>query len=204
MNHYFEYNSSLISKERNISFKIKELEISLVSDVNVFSNSRIDEGSFIFINYLLGEDLDGEVLDLGCGYGVIGISLKLLYTKLNLKMSDVNPLCTKLTDENLKKYHLDDVSVILSNSYSSIDNHFDIVLLNPPISCGKKVIYKMYDETYEHLNENGRFYLVIRKDKGALSHLKYLSTLFKKVDIVKKEKGYYILKAIKETKKKEQ
>lgn len=194
MNHYFIYDKNQKEELRQISFSIDGVDINLVSDANTFSNKRLDEGTKVLLKYLSSINLKGSLLDLGCGYGPVGVTLKLLYKDLDVTMADINKRCVNLAQENAKTYHLD-IACIESDSYSNIDNHFDIVTLNPPISCGKEQIFKMYQETKNHLNDNGAFYIVIRKDKGALSHQKYLFSLFPSVNVIYKEKGYYIFKA---------
>lgn len=198
MSHYFEYDPNLKEKIREVSYKINDTNFKLYSDINTFSNKRLDKGTNILINTLIKYPLNGSFLDLGCGYGPVGITLKLLYKDLMVTMSDVNKRCIELTNMNLKKYDLFDTKTIISDSYSNIENCYDYVAFNPPISCGKEKIFQMYSETYKHLNHNGQFFIVIRKDKGAMSHLKYLSSLFSKISIICKEKGYFVFLAIKE------
>ena len=151
----------------------------------------------ILLETLSNLKLNNKVLDLGCGYGVVSIYLKLKFPNLNLYASDVNEWCVTLTKNNAKKLNLD-INVIHSDSFTNINEIFDFIVFNPPISVGKDKIYSMYQEAYEHLNSHGHFYIVIRKDKGALSHMKYLSSLYQKVEIINKEKGYFVILAIKE------
>ena len=173
MNHYFIYDPELKSHERLIKFQVFDQEISLVSDSGVFSNKAIDKGSLFFIKTLLKENLYGKVLDLGCGYGAVGISLKLfLKDKVDLTFSDINPKCVELTSRNLRQYDLDG-KCSLSDGYLLLNGTFDFIL-----------------------NEKGKLYLVIRKDKGAHSHMEYLKTLFDSVEIIDKEKGYFVIECL--------
>lgn len=193
MSHYFTYDPTLKEHIRNIKFNVLGKEINLISDSGVFSNKEVDRGSLIFVNSLINQNLVGNVLDLGCGYGTIGISLKLVYgDKINVDFSDVNPKCVELTSRNLKYYDLDGKCYI-SDSYSNIPGTYDFILFNPPISVGKEKIFEIYSETKKHLNKSGKFYLVIRKDKGGLSHMKYLSSLFSDTSVIYKEKGYLVI-----------
>lgn len=193
MSHYFTYDPSLKSNIRTISYKVCDKNIALQSDSGVFSNKEIDKGSLIFINELIDKNLFGKVLDLGCGYGAIGISLSLIYgTKIEVSYADINPKCIELTSRNLSQYDLNGTCT-LSDGYENLSENYDFIVFNPPISVGKEKIFKIYEDSVSHLNDNGRLYLVIRKDKGALSHIKYLSTLFKNVEIIHKEKGYFII-----------
>lgn len=176
---------------------INNINFTLISDNNVFSNTKLDEGSRILLKVLSSQKLNGTLLDLGCGYGVIGIYLKYIFKDLNITMVDVNQLCVELASLNINRLNLD-IDCYLSDSYSNIKNSFDVVVFNPPISVGKKKIFEMYLDTFNHLNEKGHFFIVIRKNKGALSHKEYLSSLFSDVSVIYKEKGYFIILAKKE------
>ena len=163
-------------------------EISLISDSGVFSNKAVDKGSLFFVKTLLSQNLNGKVLDLGCGYGTVGITLKLfLKDKVDITFSDVNPKCVELTSRNLRQYDLDG-KCSLSDGYLLLNGTFDFI--------GKEKIYKLYKDSKEHLNEKGKLYLVIRKDKGAYSHMEYLKTLFNSVEIIDKEKGYFVIECL--------
>lgn len=196
MNHYFIYDPNQKSHEREIKFEILGKEISLKTDVGVFSNKAIDKGSYFFLKTLLSLNLYGKVLDLGCGYGAIGVPLKLfLKDKIELTCSDINPKCVELTSRNLRLYDLDG-KCSLSDGYLLLNGTFDFIVFNPPISIGKEKIYSIYKDSKEHLNEKGKLYLVIRKDKGAYSHMEYLKTLFNSVEIIEKEKGYFVIECL--------
>jgi len=204
MDHYFIYDKDQKVKLRTVSFSFDGTDINLETDTNTFSNKHLDDGTRILIKNLLETNLNGSFLDLGSGYGPIGLTLKLIYKDLDVTLSDINEHAVELCKINAKKLNLN-VECITSDSYSNIHKSFDIVSLNSPISCGKEVCYKMYRDTLEHLKNNGLFYLVIRKDKGALSHMKYLSSLFTSVRVIYKEKGYLVILANKnETNIKEQ
>ena len=184
MNHYFIYDPELKAHERLIKYTIFDKEISLITDSGVFSNKAIDKGSLFFIKTLLSQNLNGKVLDLGCGYGAVGVTLKLfLKDKIDVTFSDVNPKCVELTSRNLRQYDLDG-KCSLSDGYLLLNGTFDFIVFNPPISIGKEKIFTLYKDSKEHLKEKGKLYLVIRKDKGAYSHMEYLKTLFESVEII--------------------
>ena len=107
----------------------------------------------------------------------------------------VSPLNYLLTSRNLRQYDLDG-KCSLSDGYLLLNGTFDFIVFNPPISIGKEKIYKLYKDSKEHLNEKGKLYLVIRKDKGAYSHMEYLKTLFNSVEIIDKEKGYFVIECL--------
>ncbi len=193
MSHYFVSDTSVESKEILINFTLNNKEISLISDNGVFSKNKIDYGSLVLIKTLLNEPLEGKILDYGAGIGVIGITLNLFFTDLDVSYSEINERALSLIKKNLEKHKLN------GYIYKELEeiNKFDVCLLNPPIRTGKAQIYDMYQRAYKSLKEKGVFYIVIRKDKGMLSHKTYLESLFKEVSIINKDKGYFILKMTK-------
>lgn len=195
MDHYYTAQSDERKNRRRISFYFNDERIEMISDDNVFSKDDLDYGSRVLIETVLKEEISGRVLDLGCGIGNIGILLK-KYSKaeIQLTMSDVNVIAVNLAKEN-SQLHKQNNEVILSDGFTSITDNYDIVVSNPPIRTGKKVIYRLFEESHGHLNENGRLYLVIRKQQGAESAIKFLNSIGYKAEVIEREKGYWVIKA---------
>ncbi len=191
MSHYFLHDEALKNNEYDVNFSFNGHEFHLVSNNGVFSKKRIDEGSFILINSLLSQSVNGKILDLGCGYGPVGITLKYFFQNIELVMSDVNSSCVELALKNSQMNNVN-AQVILSDGFNNLENSFDWIVFNPPIRIGKEKLFNIYEDACKHLNQNGKFVIVIRKDKGALSHAKYLETLFKSVELVERKSGYYV------------
>lgn len=195
MSHYFENDVNLKSNKRQLKLYINDKVLSFVSDSGVFSNTQIDYGSFTFLKTLLELENVNSILDVGCGYGVLGITLKYFGKCQNVTMVDINPKAVSLCQENLNYYSLDNISCFISDGLNEVNSSFDQIVINPPIRAGKAVIYKMFEDSVKHLNENGSLYIVIKKNLGANSAITKLSELFKKVEVLKKDKGYFIIKA---------
>lgn len=194
---YFDNNPDLKSKPNWINFEIAERSFSLKTDYGVFSKKQVDEGSYAFLKVLLKQDIHGRILDLGCGYGTIGIVLASFYPSAKFVMADVNMRACELAHENIKQYSLENVEVTVSNCYENIDGQFDCIVINPPIRAGKKVIYEMFLKAHEYLNISGSLYIVIRKSHGAESARNYINSVFGNCELLKKDKGYYIYQAVK-------
>ncbi len=193
MSHYFVEDTTLNKDPKIIDFEFFGYKVKVVSDKGTFSKYRVDLGTSIFIKTLVTLPLKGKILDLGCGNGIIGISLKTYFKdEIEIEFSDINNYCVDLTKESLKLNNMN-AKTYCSNGLLEIDSKYDYILLNSPISCGKEVCFNLYNESKKHLNEKGKLVIVIRKDKGALSHVKYLSSLFENVEVINKEKGYYII-----------
>ena len=195
MSHYFIEDSNLKSNKRSLKLYINDNVLSFVSDSGVFSNTQIDYGSFTFLKTLLELENVNSILDVGCGYGVLGITLKYFGKCQNVTMVDINPKAVSLCQENINYYSLDNISCFISDGFNEVNSSYDQIVINPPIRAGKAVIYKMFEDSVKHLNENGSLYIVIKKNLGANSAITKLSELFKKVEVLKKDKGYFIIKA---------
>ena len=195
MSHYFENDVNLKSNKTQLKLYINDKVLSFVSDSGVFSSTQIDYGSFTFLKTLLELENVNSILDVGCGYGVLGITLKYFGKCQNVTMVDINPKAVSLCQENINYYSLDNISCFISDGFNEVNSSYDQIVINPPIRAGKAVIYKMFEDSVKHLNENGSLYIVIKKNLGANSAITKLSELFKKVEVLKKDKGYFIIKA---------
>jgi 16S rRNA (guanine1207-N2)-methyltransferase len=197
MGQYFDNDVTIKSKDIDVKFSILDKKFSLKSDNGVFSKDRLDRGSEVFIKTLLSLNLGQEVLDLGCGIGVVGLSLA-HFNHANYTFIDVNERAVELTKTNIKRLNLSSrCHALVSNIFENVKDSFDSILLNPPIRAGKKVIYQMYQDSYEHLNSGGSLFIVIRVKQGALSSFKFLQTIYKDVKVIDHDKGYQIIRCIK-------
>ena len=187
---YFAKQPSAESRPVETEFTYRGYTLRLMTDSGVFSRGEVDEGSALLLNSL--PELSGRVLDLGCGVGVIGVSIGKA-NRVELTQSDVNERALSLTRENLKRNGVSG-TVVESDGFSALTGTFDTIVTNPPIRAGKAVIYRLFQEARDHLAENGALYLVIRKQQGAESAKKYLETLFNSVELIERKKGFWILK----------
>ncbi len=198
MSHYFVNDDKVASKPRNIVYSFNGVDFSLESDNGIFSKNELDKGSELLIRTLLPINLGKSLLDLGCGIGVIGLTLAYFHPGLNVCITDVNTRALSLCSANAKSLRLSQrVTVLQSDIYTKVEGKFDSIVSNPPIRAGKKVTYEIYKGALEHLNDKGSLYIVIRKQQGALSVKAYLEELFGNVTVLAREKGYYILKSSK-------
>lgn len=186
------------SDRKEHSFRFSGWTYTFMTDHGVFSKTKVDAGTEIFLKTLENEDITGSVLDLGCGYGVIGIVLKKIKPFLAVTSVDVNPRAVELTELNADVNHVQ-IQACVSDGFKMINNTFDSVVMNPPIRAGKKVIYELFAGAYEHLNDNGSLYIVIRRQQGAESAFDYLNNLFDNCDVINRKKGYWILRSKKLT-----
>ena len=197
MNHYFSEKPEIKSEKKRIKYTIQNKKFEFITDNGVFSKSKVDFGTDLMLNEFLKKNRGLEVekikiLDIGCGYGVVSVVLKSFYPEISITLSDVNERALELSEENLKKYDINDYHIIKSDAFEKITEKFNVILSNPPIRAGKDIIFKIYSEAYEHLNENGEFYCVIQTKHGAKSTQKKLMEIFGNCDTVTIDGGYRI------------
>ena len=191
MSHYFIEDNSLKHHVVSKDVFIKTNKLSFFTDNGVFSKKGLDFGTRSLLESL-PDDIHGDVLDFGCGYGPVGIYLKKVYD-CNVDMLDINERSINLAIKNAKLNDVE-VNVFKSDIYENVTKKYDFIITNPPIRVGKKILYKILFEAREHMKENGTMYLVINKDQGAKSVMKDLEESYK-VSLIDKNKGFYIIKA---------
>ena len=198
MSHYFIDDPNLASNLHQITFDVNGIHMSLWTDNGVFSKSRVDEGSFAFLKVLLPLNLTGRILDLGCGYGTIGLTIAVSSKEARVDLADINTRALALCEKNAYELGLSQrVTILQSDVYENIEGPYDSIVVNPPIRAGKRVTYAMYEGAKQRLIDGGSLYIVIRKAQGAPSASAYIEGLFGNIKLLKKEKGYYIYQAIK-------
>lgn len=191
MNQYFDNNDNLDSKLRIIDYKYDQYSFSFYSDLGVFSKDHIDFGSKLLLETYLKNRKDiSKCLDVGCGYGFIGISLAKILN-IEVDMIDINNRALHLTDKNIKLNKVK-AKVFLSDGYTNINNRYDLIITNPPIRAGKQVVYNILFNGKKYLSEKGELWLVMRKDQGAKSAIKDLEKEYL-VEIIVKNKGFYVI-----------
>ena len=192
MNQYFEHNASLKTVNSTFTCTVGGFSFTFNTRGGVFSKGGLDNFSSILISRLLEMNISGDVLDLGCGFGAIGIILGKRFPGINLYQSDINPAAVDLAAENAR---LNGVTsrAVLSDGYENLRFKFDWVILNPPIHAGKAVVYGLFRETKKHLKPGGRFVIVIHKKHGAESALRELQGIFEDAEAVYKKKGLYVV-----------
>ena len=198
MSHYFQEDPNLASKIKEINFEVNGITMKLLTDNGVFSKNNVDEGSLAFLKVLLPLDLGKNILDLGCGYGTIGLTLAKAHEEVRVTLADINSRAVALCMRNAELLNLSPrVTILQSDIYEKIEGPYDSIVVNPPIRAGKVVTYRMYEESKQYLIDGGSLFIVIRKAQGALSASKYIESIFGNITLLKRDKGYYIYQAVK-------
>jgi 16S rRNA (guanine1207-N2)-methyltransferase len=187
--HYFIEDKTLKSNPQSFNYHYKSKKYTFTTDNGVFSAGKMDQNTDLLLRNLPA--LSGSLLDMGCGFGCIGIVLAKEYD-LKLTQTDINPTAIKLTIENC---NANDVATnaFVSDCFENISDYFDTIIINPPIHAGKQIMFDMYEGSFLHLNENGKLYIVILKKHGAESSIAKLMQVFGNCDVIYNKKGCYIL-----------
>ncbi|MEA5013784.1 MAG: class I SAM-dependent methyltransferase [Candidatus Limiplasma sp.] len=191
--HYFTPLPQSEHKPARLAFSYRGHALVFDTDSGVFSRLQVDKGSELLL-HTLPEALMGRVLDMGCGYGAIGLSVAKAYPGCSVTLADINERAVALAEQNAKANGLI-LRTLVSDGFEALkEERFDWILLNPPIRAGKQVIYGMFADAARCLSPRGELWLVIRKQQGAPSAMEYLKGLFAQVQAVEKKGGYWILR----------
>jgi 16S rRNA (guanine1207-N2)-methyltransferase len=195
MSHYFT-NDEVKSNLKEIKIDILDTSFYFDVDHGVFSYRGLDFGSKILIEQASIKESHKTVIDMGCGYGVIGVALARKYPNKAVYAYDINKRAVELAKRNAVKNNVN-VQAFESDLFSNVKVKADVIFSNPPIRAGKDVIFKLYEDAYKNLSEDGELWIVIRTKQGAESTKKKLEEIFGNVETIYQKKGYRIYKSVK-------
>ncbi|MEB8151233.1 class I SAM-dependent methyltransferase [Staphylococcus xylosus] len=201
MSHYYDENPEVESKEALFTYSYDNHDLELVTDAGVFSKGKIDFGSDLLVKTFLKTYPPGptkNIIDVGCGYGPIGLMIAKVSPHHEVTMVDVNQRALNLSRKNKKRNRIENIEVKESDGLSQVeDNTYDFVLTNPPIRAGKEVVHRILEDAYVKLKLDGELFVVIQKKQGMPSAKKKMQDTFDNVEVLEKSKGYYILRSVK-------
>ena len=206
-NHYYTPKPESKSRPAVISYAVKGITLQLSTDSGVFSKGQVDFGTDLLIRSI--PPLTGSILDLGCGYGVVGIALACLNPAAVVYLSDINERAIALCKTNLQQnlQHpannttasanpmIESHRVFLSDGFAQITEQFNTIALNPPIRAGKATVFQLYHDAHQHLHNNGCLYIVIQKKQGMASSQSELTKIFGNCECLAHKSGYHILRS---------
>ncbi|WP_338471324.1 class I SAM-dependent methyltransferase [Niallia sp. XMNu-256] len=196
--HYYSQTQNVESEPKFWNTELRNIKLRFKTDNGVFSKGEIDFGSRLLVETFVMPDLSGDILDVGCGYGPIGLAIAKSWADRKIYMVDVNRRALQLAKDNSELNGIKNTSIKESDCLSAVkDESFAVILTNPPIRAGKEVVHTIYEQSYECLLPGGELWVVIQKKQGAPSTIEKLSNIYSDVEVVSKKKGYFIIKAIK-------
>ena len=195
MEHYFSEKQESPLSLKKIRQKIKGVDFEFYTASGVFSKEKTDKGTLILAENMV-VDKKYDVLDIGCGIGILGIAAAKLFDA-NIVMSDINERAVMLAKKNIKLNNIKS-DIYQGNLYDKIKkNDFDVVLSNPPQTAGKEVCFKLIEESKNYLKNNGSLQLVARHNKGGKTLSKKMEEVFGNVKVIAKEAGYWVYLSVK-------
>ncbi len=191
--HYYTQNPGSAHRPSELTVRALGLVLTFDTDAGVFSKDGLDYGSRLLVESL--PVLSGRLLDLGCGWGAVGVLLAKKYPSAQLVLSDVNERAVLLARKNIERNRAQNAMAVRSEGFDALQGLFDAVITNPPIRAGKQVIYGLFEAAKERLSPGGALYVVIRKQHGAPSALKCLEDVYGKAEVIERDKGFWVIKA---------
>ncbi len=201
MSHYFDARPQAESRPREVFLRVRGIDLSFETDSGMFSPERIDFGSRLLIE-AVAEDLlaagvkTGRLLDLGCGYGPVGIALKRVFPALEPTLADVNERACALARKNAARNGVKGIEVVVSDAFERLPGPYDVVVTNPPVRAGKDVVHAFFQGAWERLVPGGRLYVVLQRKQGAPSAAEWLEARFGSCDAIEKDAGYRVLRSV--------
>ncbi len=190
--HYFTKRPSSRFRVYFFADTVKGIILRLKGGSGVFSAKHIDNGSKLLIESMIIPLEKASVLDLGCGYGVIGIMAKKLFPGSSVYMTDINERACELAKDNLELNRVKAIVKQGSMFEAFSKKSFDVILLNPPQTAGKDLCLKMIRESVNHLKKGGSLQMVVRHRKGGKSLFREMKNVFKDTKILAKQGGYRV------------
>lgn len=195
---YFTENPTVDHDEHQVNYHLAGINLNLTTDAGVFSKNRVDYGSGVLIEQMLDQDLPGgNILDVGCGYGPIGLFAAKKWPDRQVDMVDVNERAMDLARRNASANGAGNVNIFASDRYQEVSGQYAMIVTNPPIRAGKAIWSSILSEAKEHLVDGGILLVVIQKKQGAPSAKKLMAASLGNCEILTRDKGYYILKSVK-------
>jgi len=191
--HYYSEKQTSALKIKKINAFLRGNKLEFFTASGIFSKDRIDKGTVILINSCIIND-NWSILDLGCGYGAVGISINKSFPKTSITISDINERALKLAEMNVKINNInnDSIKIIKSDGFNKIKEKFNTILVNPPQTAGKDICFKLISDSKNHLKEKGLLQLVARHNKGGEVLSKNMKQVFGNVAEITKKSGYRV------------
>ncbi len=196
--HYFSARPVAPSRPRELQARLRGRHWTFLADRGVFAAEGVDAGTRLLIETMEIHASD-DVLDLGCGYGPVGVVAAALAHQGHAVLVDINERAVELARENVRRAGLRNADVLLGDGTAPVrDKRFDVIATNPPIRAGKVIVRRLVDEAWAHLRDGGRFFFVVRTAQGAKTLAREVATVFGAVTEIARASGYRVYLATKE------
>ncbi|MEA2071364.1 MAG: methyltransferase [Asgard group archaeon] len=199
MNHYYSRDPTSSGKKTTIKTSAFGIPLIFKSQSGIFNWKKVDTGSEVLLHATeIPSQPKLQILDLGCGYGYLGIALAKRYPEIKVVLADINTIAVRMTRINCEINNVkSNTEVYQSDLFESLPHQlYDVILSNPPIMAGKKTLRELINQSKTNLKANGSLQLVVPKKKGLTSIKDMITKTFGSYKVLEKQSGYWILKAI--------
>jgi 16S rRNA (guanine1207-N2)-methyltransferase len=195
--HYYSNKPKSASQRQVFDAMLRGFNFRLTSDAGVFSRDGVDYGSRVLIEHMEIPH-NARVLDIGCGYGPIGLTAARLAPQGHVTLIDINERAVELSRHNAVTNGIHNVSIAQSDLFTVVEGEtFDVILSNPPIRAGKVVVHQLFIDSWKYLKPGGAIWVVIRNKQGAPSARSKLEETYGEENVIEmgKDKGYRLYRS---------
>ena len=191
MPHYFSRKQNSPLRLREINWEFDNHIFNFLTGSGMFSPRKVDKGTMVLMKYCVLKP-KWRILDLGCGYGPVGIIVAKLFPETKVILSDVNLRAIGLAIKNVKRNNIKNAEVLESDLFENIKDKFSTILCNPPQTAGKKVCFDIIEQSKDHLLKNGLLQIVARHNKGGKMLSEKMEEVFGNVEVLGIKSGYRV------------
>jgi 16S rRNA (guanine1207-N2)-methyltransferase len=191
MPHYYSENQTSPLHLKKISAQLRGNGLEFYTASGVFSKDAIDKGTELLIQHA-SIPSQAKILDLGCGYGAVGIAMAKSFPDSQVLMTDVNVRAVDLAGKNIAHNRIANAEARQGNGFEKITGQFDVILLNPPQTAGKDICFQMIEQSKQHLKVHCSLQLVARHNKGGQTLEKKMREVFGNSQQTAKKSGYRV------------
>ncbi len=196
--HYYSKEPTSPFTLKKIKANLRSMELELYTSSGIFSITRIDKGTKVLIDYAIVNE-NSKILDLGCGYGSVGIVFAKAFPSCSIVMTDINERAVKLAKMNAQLNGvLNNTSIVSGHLFENVKEKFDTILLNPPQNAGREICFEMIIKSFDYLNKKGTLQLIARKNKGGIVLSNKMQERFGNFKVTAKKAGYWLYVSQKE------
>lgn len=194
--HYFTRRPGAAHRPLEVREQLRGRMYVFVTDAAVFSRRRLDPGTRLLIEHL-PLPAEGSALDLGCGYGPVGIVMAAESPESRVWLVDINERAVELARRNLTLNGIGNGEAVQGDGFAPVAGmRFSLIASNPPIRAGKRVVYAWVEQAFDHLETGGQLLMVARTSQGARTLARHMAAVFGAVQEVAKGSGYRVLQAV--------
>ena len=189
--HYYSEKQTSVLRLKKISARLRDIDLEFFTASGVFSGKKVDKGTGLLANDSIIKE-GWRILDLGCGYGPIGIAVAKAYPNAEVVLTDINSRAVKIARMNRKHNKVANISIVQGDMFEKVTGKFNTILLNPPQTAGKEICFQMIEKSKNFLKKGGTLQIVARHNKGGKSLSEKMKSVFGNVEETSKKSGYRI------------